>query len=177
MKKKEIKLRTRLVAAFGIMILLSSFIGAIGILGMRAMATADKRLYANYTIPLMNLERIAEGFQRIRVSLYKIKTIKDQPGLEAETKGIASLLGVVEENVAQYDASILTPEGRKLFVAFDTPFAAFKTGTASLTALAASSEELASTAEELSAQAERLSEIVSYFKTRVSGERALGRSG
>ena len=62
MKKKRLSLKGTLLGAFAAMILLSSAIGAIGIYGMRTMATADQKLYTNYTIPLMNLEQMCEGF-------------------------------------------------------------------------------------------------------------------
>jgi methyl-accepting chemotaxis protein len=118
-------LRATLVAAFGAMILLSAAIGAIGVYGMRNIVEADRRLYTNYTLPLMNLEKISEGFQRTRVDLYR-----------AETGGIAGFLGSVDDNAREYDSSILTAEGRRLFVAFSTPYGEFRKEVSSLLALA-----------------------------------------
>jgi methyl-accepting chemotaxis protein len=113
--ERTMSLRATLVAAFGAMILLCSAIGAIGVYGMRNIVGADRRLYTNYTLPLMNLEKISEGFQKTRVDLYR-----------AETGGIAGFLGSVESNAKEYDSSILTAEGRRLFVAFTTPYEEFK---------------------------------------------------
>ena len=136
MKTKRLSLRGTLLGAFGIMILLCGAIGAIGISAMRSMATADKKLYINYTIPLMDLEKMCEGFQRIRVNLYRIGTIDSADERKADITNIAGFFKSVDEHAKQYDSSILTPEGRKLFIAFDTPNQAFRTDVASMISLA-----------------------------------------
>ena len=133
MKKNKIRsLRGMLIAAFGLMILLFAAIGAIGIYSVRSVVAADLRLYVNYTIPLMNLEKISEGFQRTRVNLYRIGTIDNAEEREADRANIAGFLESVDQNAKEYESSILTVEGRKLYEAFMPPYQEFKKEVASL---------------------------------------------
>ena len=134
--KISLSLRGTLLAAFGAMILLGSAMGAIGVYGMRSIAAADRRLYTNYTIPLMNLERISDGFQKSRVALFKIEAFDGARDLAADAGDIAAFLRAVDDNSRDYESSILTEEGRRLFAAFALPYAEFKTDVASLLALA-----------------------------------------
>lgn len=138
MKRKRLSLKSTLIFAFAALILISSVIGAIGIYGMRNMAMADQKLYVNYTIPLMNLEKMCEGFQRIRVNLYRIGTIDNAEERKADIVNIDDFFKSVDENTKQYDSSILTAEGRKLFVAFTTPFQTFTSEVATMIASAES---------------------------------------
>jgi methyl-accepting chemotaxis protein len=136
MKKIHLSLRGMLVLAFGLMIILLSAIGAIGVLGMRSIVAADQRLYVNYTLPLMYLERISEGFQRTRVNLYRIGTIDNAEERAADMVNIEGFLKSVDQSSKDYDSSILTAEGRKLYDAFVAPYKEFKEEVASMIGLA-----------------------------------------
>jgi hypothetical protein len=136
--RKKGSLRLRLILAFIVLIVLALMIGGIGIYGMRAIAAADQRLYVNYTLPLMNLEKICEGFQRIRVNLYRAGSVDSAEERKVDIAAIALFLESVDDNTRQYDSSILTAEGRRLFVAYATPLARFKAEVASALALAES---------------------------------------
>jgi methyl-accepting chemotaxis protein len=134
--KKEISLRGMLIATLGIMVILIVAIGLIGSMGMRNMVEADRMIYVNYTLPLMNLEKISEGFQRTRVNLYRIGTIDSAAEREADAANIGGFLASVDQNAKEYDSSILTKEGRELFEAFSRPYEAFKVKVASMLAMA-----------------------------------------
>ncbi len=136
MKMKRLSLKATLILSFAVLILVSSAIGAIGIYGMLKMAAADQTLYSNYTVPLMNLEKICEGFQRIRVNLYRIGTIDSAEERKADIANIVEFFKSIEENTVQYDSSIMTAEGRQLFIAFTTPYQAFKSEVATMIDLA-----------------------------------------
>ncbi len=136
MKEKRLSLKATLIVAFAIMILFCSAIGAIGIYGMRKIVAADLVMYQYRTLPLMNLEKMCEGFQRIRVNLYRVGTIDTEDERVADISNIDGFFKLTDENIKQYDASIITADGRKLFIAFATPYEAFRTQVASMMALA-----------------------------------------
>jgi len=119
-------LRFRLILTFIAMIALAITIGGIGIYGIRNIVSADQRLYNNYTLPLMSLERICSGFQLVRVNLYRIGTVDSAGERKADIAAIAGLLESVDSNTRQYDSTILTAEGRRLFVLYTTPLSRFK---------------------------------------------------
>jgi methyl-accepting chemotaxis protein len=114
------------------MVILTAAIGAIGVAGMRNIVAADRKLYANYTIPLMNLEKISEGFQRARINLYRIGTIDSPDERAADIVNIDDFLRSADQNAKEYESSILTQEGRKLYEAFIGPYGDFKVEVASM---------------------------------------------
>jgi methyl-accepting chemotaxis protein len=134
--QKSVSLRASMIVTSSLMIALIGAVGTIGIASMRTMVVADRKLYLNYTLPLMNLERMSEGFQRSRVNLYRIGTIDSPEERVADMANIEGFLQSVDQNAKEYDSSVLTQEGRKLYEAFMGPYDAFKAEVASMTAMA-----------------------------------------
>jgi methyl-accepting chemotaxis protein len=124
-KARALSLKTTLVVSFAVMVLISAAIGAIGILGMRSMGDADRKLYVNYTEPIMYLEKMVEGFHRIRVNLYRIGTIDTAEERAADIQNIAGFFTQIAENSKKYEETMLTETGRKLFAAYSAPFQKF----------------------------------------------------
>jgi len=136
-RARDLSLKATLAISFVIMVAISGAIGAIGVLGMRSMAEADVKLYANYTEPLMYLEKMVEGFHRARVNLYRIGTIDTAEERKADAASIGIFFAQVEENAGLYERTMLTEVGRKLFMAYSAPFGQFKAKAEEMLALAA----------------------------------------
>jgi methyl-accepting chemotaxis protein len=136
MKNVHLTLKGMLFAASGSMAILIAATGVVGVVSMRNMVAADHKLYVNYTVPLMNLEKISEGFQRVRVNLYRIGTIDGPDERVADMANIDGFFQSVDQNSKEYDSTILTPEGRKLYDAFIGPYNDFKVEVASMVAMA-----------------------------------------
>jgi methyl-accepting chemotaxis protein len=117
-------------------ILISAAIGGAGAYGILAITKADRRLYDNYTVPLMYLQRMTDGFQRVRVGLYRIGTIDKADERGTDTSSIAVLLAQADTNSSLYETTILTEVGRRLYEAFVGPYQIFKSAAASLLELA-----------------------------------------
>ena len=133
---KPIRLKTMMLGASILMVAMIFAVGALGIVGMRSMVAADRRLYTNYTLPLMNLEKLSEGFQRSRVNLYRIGTIDGAEERAADLANIDVFLRAADQNAEAYRAAVLTPEGMRLYEAFAAPYGDFKAEVATMTAMA-----------------------------------------
>ena len=101
------------------------------------MGDADKKLYTNYTEPIMYLEKMVEGFHRIRVNLYRIGTIDTAEERAADARNIEDFFGQIAENSKLYEETMLTEAGRKLFAAYAAPFEKFKAQVGEMLELAA----------------------------------------
>lgn len=135
-KRRGFSLRTTLAFAVIGMVSISAVIGAIGVIGMRTISDADRKLYVNYTVPIMYLQRMTEGFHRIRVNLYRIGTIDTPEERAADAKNIEGFLALVDTNSKLYEDTMLTETGRKLFAAYAGPYAEFKAKLAAMLSLA-----------------------------------------
>jgi methyl-accepting chemotaxis protein len=135
-----LSLRATLALSFSIMVVIAASIGAIGTLGMRSMSDADRKLYVNYTEPIMYLEKMVEGFHRVRVNLYRIGTIDTSAERASDIQNIASFFEQIAENSKKYESTMLTETGRKLFAAYSAPFEKFKAKVVSMTDMASRGE-------------------------------------
>jgi methyl-accepting chemotaxis protein len=136
-KAGALSLKATLAVSFAVMVLISAAIGAIGIIGMRGMGDADRKLYVNYTEPIMYLEKMVEGFHRIRVNLYRIGTIDTAEERTADAQDIAGFFAQISENSKKYEETMLTETGRKLFAAYSAPFGKFQAEVGSMLGMAA----------------------------------------
>jgi methyl-accepting chemotaxis protein len=135
-KARGLSLKATLAVSFSVMVAISVVIGAIGIISMQTMSDADIKLYINYTEPIMYLEKMVEGFHRIRVNLYRIGTIDTPEERKNDIENIQKFLAQIKENARLYEATVLTEAGRKLFIAYSEPFTKFESKAAQMIALA-----------------------------------------
>jgi methyl-accepting chemotaxis protein len=139
-KATTLSLKATLAFAFAVMVLISASIGAIGTIGMSSMGDADKKLYVNYTEPIMYLEKMVEGFHRIRVNLYRIGTIDSADERKDDAKNIESFFAQIADNSKLYEETMLTETGRKLFAAYKAPFLTFSDKVAAMLTMAAAGD-------------------------------------
>ncbi len=78
------KLRTRLLASFAAVIVVTAAIGTYGVVRLRVSQSASDFLFAKATVPLGDLVTINGRYQRIRANLYKIEVENlDQAKIDA----------------------------------------------------------------------------------------------
>jgi len=79
------KLATKLIAAFFSVAMIAVVVGAVGLVNMARISAADTNLYKNATLPLAQISRINQGYQRFRLNVSKItdETILDNAKAEA----------------------------------------------------------------------------------------------
>lgn len=112
---RNLKIRTKLLSGFLALALISGIIGYVGITKIHEIDTKDTELYQVIAKPLGELNRIVFDFQQVRI-LYQDYVRADDPKKITElidkrkeySKEIASL-------VSEYEKSIVTESGRKVF--------------------------------------------------------------
>ena len=121
----NIKMSTKLIGAFVFLAVITAAVGICGIIYIRIIDAAGTRLYQNYTIPIMQLDKLGIAFQRIRVNMRDAILIPDAETSQKKYDTIAQLSDEMDVTAAEYEALLETEEGRKLFNTFASAKAAF----------------------------------------------------
>lgn len=106
----NLKIRTKLLTAFGMVALLAATIGTTGILSINKIDANDLKMYEQMTVPVSQLGHISTAFQRIRVNLAKVLLEADPARKEESIAQISKLGGEITEQVEQLKQNIATPE-------------------------------------------------------------------
>ncbi|MBN2484371.1 MAG: MCP four helix bundle domain-containing protein [Bacteroidales bacterium] len=110
----KLKIRTKLLISFFILIIISGVIGYLGITKIHEIDEKDTELYEVVTKPLGELNEVVYNFQQIRV-IYRDYVRENNVGqINAQIskrKEISDTIGLL---MAEYEKSIRTDNGRKL---------------------------------------------------------------
>lgn len=112
---KNIKIRTKLLGSFLFVVLLTAFIGYMGINSTKKIEEADTRLYEKVTVPLGELTDLATSFQRIRVNVRDAIFSDDVKEREIYLTRIKELRSVFSASLKNIELTLLTEEGRIAF--------------------------------------------------------------
>ncbi len=111
----NLKIGTKLVSSFIIVALIAGAIGFMGIMKIYQIEEADKKMYEKVTVPLGDAGEIATNFQRMRVNSRDILDA-DTPEQKLHfANRIKELRELNNKNVTDFEKTILTDEGKKLF--------------------------------------------------------------
>jgi methyl-accepting chemotaxis protein len=109
---KNIKIRTKLLSSFMVVVLLTAFIGYMGINSIKNIERSDTMLYEKMTAPLGELTEVATAFQRIRVNV-RDAILTDDPKERLDyAKLIGELKVIFEKSLDKIEETMLTDEGR-----------------------------------------------------------------
>ncbi|NLD95039.1 MAG: chemotaxis protein [Fibrobacter sp.] len=114
----KIKIGPKLIGGFLLVAGISIFIGYTGISKMHQIDKADKFLYEKATLPLASLVDIAMSFEMIMRDFRDLARIKDEQKREDLIKSIEMLRGRMSKASDDYEASIVSDEGKKIFEDF-----------------------------------------------------------
>jgi len=111
-------LKGKLLLGFITVAIIAGIIGGYGIYNIRLLDVADTRMYEKMTVPLGEMAEISIAFQRIRVNSRDFIDATTPDKQEHFANRIKELRESIEKNIASYEKTILTEEGRKLFDEF-----------------------------------------------------------
>ena len=114
---RNLKIGTKMIIGFLIVALIAGGIGLIGIFNINKIAESDMYLYTNMTEPLGNMILIAESFQRMRGNLKDIILSETEAEVADYESRIAERNVEFEENLALFEKSLFSDEGKKLTTA------------------------------------------------------------
>lgn len=115
MNLKSLKLRTKLLGSFLIVVLLTALVAYVGIVNIREIDKADTNLYENMTAPLGDVSDMGTYFQRIRVNVRDFISSQDESERIQYLKLIAELKDSFKKSSASFEKTILTSEARRVW--------------------------------------------------------------
>ena len=134
-------LRTRIVTGIAIAALIPFLVGITCIFNLHEMARADQALFQTGTAPLPVLSNIAVSFQRMRIAS---RDMLAATGIEQRAKfgdQLETLSHHIDQRVAEYAASGLSPEEQRTFDQFSAHRKAYLAYVAQIAALAGSGRD------------------------------------
>jgi len=114
----NVKLSTKLVSGFVFVALIGAIIGVWGILKIKQIDEADTVLYQSIAVPLGQLTNISVDFQRVRVNSRDLIYAGTGEERAEFIKRITELRNDITEVSKEYEKTLFTDEGKKLFADF-----------------------------------------------------------
>jgi methyl-accepting chemotaxis protein len=114
----NLKVSVKLLSGFIIVALIAGIIGYEGVVSIKQIDEADTRLYEKITVPIGQLQDVSTFFQRIRVNTRDLILAENKTDEAKYIANIKELRGGIDKEAAEFEKTILTDEGRKLFDEF-----------------------------------------------------------
>ena len=111
----NLTLKSKLLAGFIMVAIIAAAIGGVGIYYIHKIEQADTKLYEKITMPMGDMAEISIAFQRQRVNsrdLINAAALADKRKFASRIK---ELREGNNKNIAEFEKTILTDEGHKLF--------------------------------------------------------------
>jgi methyl-accepting chemotaxis protein len=121
----KLKIGGKLAAAFAFVVALSVLVGAIGIVQIRSVASADGYLYERMAKPLSDLIAIVEDFELTRVNVRAFAAAEDEKSWDAASAAIARLGTEIGAAEASFKSTMVTELGQGLFAEYRGNFDAY----------------------------------------------------
>lgn len=115
---KNLTIRTKLLLGFVVLAVLAAVIGIFGSIQVSNLSSKDEELYHVATVPLGDVTEIALAFQEIRVNYRDMIRETDEDAISQLEQKIQKQFSVIDERATQYEKSIRTENGRKIFDEF-----------------------------------------------------------
>jgi methyl-accepting chemotaxis protein len=114
----DLKISVKLLSAFIVVAAIAGVIGTIGVIEIGKIETADSILYEKITIPIGQLQDVSTFFQRIRVNTRDLMLAENKTDEMKYVANIKELRSGIDKAAGEFEKTILTDEGRKLFEEF-----------------------------------------------------------
>ena len=115
---KSLRLAAQLLTGFVAVALVAALIGVVGYLKVAQIVDADTTLYEQITLPSIQLGEISSSFQQMRVAMRDLQLHKDTASRAASQEKIKQMKQRINEASAEFEKTILTENGRRLFEEF-----------------------------------------------------------
>lgn len=114
----NLRIGTKLITGFITVALIAGIIGVIGIQKIHQIEDADTKLYEKITVPIGQLQDVSVAFQRLRVNVRDIILASSAEDTQKYARRIQELRGEIDKSANEFEKTILTEEGQKLFAEF-----------------------------------------------------------
>lgn len=117
---KNMKISLKLITGFIIVAVIAGIIGVVGIININNINNNDTALYGKMTVPISQLSRISELYQRTRVSIRDIIVLPNVEDKNKEADNLKSMNAEIQRLTDQFDKLTLTEKERSLFNVYKT---------------------------------------------------------
>jgi methyl-accepting chemotaxis protein len=142
----NLRLSTKLLSGFVVMAVLASGIGVVGLSMIRTMNASSTRLYERLLVPTEQLGELAKAFQRVRVNLRDAILADTGPEKQEYARRITTLTDEIATLSTAFEQTILSPDMRAAFHAFQKVYTTFLPLRDQIIALAVAHQNTAATA-------------------------------
>ncbi len=115
---KDMKLASKVISGFIMVTLIAGLLAVTGISRIKKVADSDIRLYEKMLVPLGQIADISISFQRTRINSRDLIEAETREQKAVFEKNIKDLKSKTEELSREYEKTIITDEGQKLFDEF-----------------------------------------------------------
>ena len=123
---QNMKIGVKLIGGFLIVALFAAIVGGIGMINIKTIDDADTKLYEKITVPLGQLQDMTSAYLRIRVTIRDMVIDQDPGKNKVYVKKANEFKDAVDKDAAEFEKTILTDEGRKLFKEFADAWKEYK---------------------------------------------------
>lgn len=114
----DLKIKSKLTAAFSLTAAITVFIGYLGITNMHEIDQRDTELYENMTVPISLMGNIAETFQRIRINTRDIILANEPSEIEGYVDIINQYRASIDKDGKLFEERIVSEEVKDAFEHF-----------------------------------------------------------
>ncbi|MDD4700992.1 MAG: methyl-accepting chemotaxis protein [Desulfovibrio sp.] len=129
------KLQTKLLMGFLFCACLTLLTGLFASNRLNHLAEADNFLYKNATMPMEDLLKMTEGFQRIRMNLLDFVTSDAQSMRERSRNLIKQLRTTIDASSAKVEATLMSEHGRSVYEEYKNRRQQFRIATDEIMAM------------------------------------------
>ena len=177
---KKMSLSAKLIGGFVIVAVLCAIVAVVGTQKLKQIDAADTVLYQKITEPLGDIGEVSTHFQRMRVNTLQFVIAKTSEKRADQKKSIEERRKSIEENLGQFEKTIITDEGRAAFKDLKENLKAYTSGQDKIFALAAAGKmaeaEGVFNGEGAKARADVQKNIDTLFKSKIDGARKTSES-
>ncbi len=109
----KINIRTKLLFAFGAILVLTGIVGAVGIYSLNDISRLDSELYQNHLLAVNYAQEASKGLIYTGRALRHALIFIDQPDIvTTELQVVSTKQAYVDEQLSKLETLVLTPEGQ-----------------------------------------------------------------
>jgi methyl-accepting chemotaxis protein len=108
-------IKLKLITGFVVVALIAAVIGVIGLVNINNMAKSAEFMYQNQTMPVGQLVKITESFQRQRINIRDLIAAEDPARMRAIENTLDGLTKTVQDAYDMYQSTMVPGRGKQLF--------------------------------------------------------------
>ena len=111
----NLKTNVKLITSFVLIALITSIVGAVGIYYLQQIDKKDTELYKNHTVPISQLAKVIESFQRTRVDVRDILLATSPSEIKLITDSVNNQADIIDKTSAEFQKLIISTEMQALY--------------------------------------------------------------